>query len=91
MPLALPENLGTETDGTPSAEYCTYCYRDGRFTLDCTMEQMIAQCAEFHDQFQDEPDEASHARKPSQRCGRISPSSNAGGGITRRSSAGGDP
>lgn len=54
MPLALPENLGTETDGTPSAEYCTYCYRDGRFTLDCTMEQMIAQCAEFHDQFQDE-------------------------------------
>ena len=27
-----PEGGGTETDGSRSAEYCSYCYRDGAFT-----------------------------------------------------------
>lgn len=54
MPLVQSTDRGTCADGTPSHEYCTYCYRDGRFTRDCTMEQMIQQCADFHDQFKDE-------------------------------------
>lgn len=54
MPLTKPEDLGTEADGTANDEYCTYCYRDGHFTWDCTMEEMIEQCAQFHDQFKDE-------------------------------------
>ena len=54
MPLTKPENLGTEADGTANDEYCTYCYRAGHFTWDCTMEEMIEQCAQFHDQFKDE-------------------------------------
>ncbi|MFA7562235.1 MAG: zinc ribbon domain-containing protein [Methanoculleus sp.] len=29
MPLAGDEDAGTEADGTRSARYCTYCYRDG--------------------------------------------------------------
>jgi len=29
MPLLRDEDAGTEADGSPSAEYCTYCYRDG--------------------------------------------------------------
>ena len=54
MPLTKPENLGTEADGTANDEYCTYCYRDGHFTWDCTMEEMIRHCAEFHEEFRDE-------------------------------------
>jgi Putative zinc ribbon domain len=26
-------NLGTERDGSPSGEYCSFCYRNGAFTL----------------------------------------------------------
>lgn len=32
MPLDNPEVLGTEKDGSPSSDYCKYCYRDGEFT-----------------------------------------------------------
>ncbi len=32
MPLARDEDAGTEADGSRSAIYCTYCYRDGGFT-----------------------------------------------------------
>lgn len=31
MPLDKPELLGTEKDGSPSKEYCTYCYQNGTF------------------------------------------------------------
>ena len=32
MPLDNPELLGTEKDGSPSNEYCKYCYQNGEFT-----------------------------------------------------------
>ena len=33
MPLSKDaEGGGTEADGRKSGEYCSYCYRDGRFT-----------------------------------------------------------
>jgi hypothetical protein len=32
MPMSAKEQFGTEADGTPSKDYCTYCYRDGAFT-----------------------------------------------------------
>lgn len=44
MPLT-PDVMGTEPDGSASEHYCSYCYRDGAFTADCTMEEMIAFCA----------------------------------------------
>jgi|GEM_PF-188661 len=31
-----PEKGGTEADGTKSAIYCSYCYKDGKFTDDFT-------------------------------------------------------
>ncbi|WP_319578441.1 zinc ribbon domain-containing protein [uncultured Methanospirillum sp.] len=41
MPFASPADLGTEADGTPSAQYCTYCYQNGKFTEpDSTVDQM---------------------------------------------------
>lgn len=44
MPLANADMLGTEPDGSPSTNYCTYCYQGGHFTYDCTMEQMLEIC-----------------------------------------------
>ena len=33
MPLT-NEILGTNADGTFNEDYCTYCYKDGKFTQD---------------------------------------------------------
>ena len=32
-------------------DYCKYCFADGKFTQDCTMEQMIDFCVQFVDEF----------------------------------------
>ncbi len=39
--------FGRESDGTPNREYCSHCYRDGAFTQDVTMEEMIERCAAY--------------------------------------------
>lgn len=44
MPLTENEHLGTEKDGEVSYNYCTYCYQDGSFTDNHTMEEMIDVC-----------------------------------------------
>ncbi|TFU92277.1 transcriptional regulator [Barnesiella sp. WM24] len=49
MPLT-NDVIGTNTDGTPNEDYCIYCYKDGKFTQDMTMEQMIDHCAQFTDE-----------------------------------------
>ncbi len=41
MPLQTLEEFGTEADGDLSTEYCTYCYQNGSFTNERTMEEMI--------------------------------------------------
>ena len=42
MPMAKPDDFGTEADGSPSQEYCTYCYQKGEFVQpDMTKEEMI--------------------------------------------------
>ena len=46
MPLT-EEVLGTNADGSKNEDYCMYCYRDGHFLQDCTMEEMIEHCAQF--------------------------------------------
>ncbi len=51
MPLRKEEELGTERDGSRCSEYCCYCYREGAFTVDCTMVEMIQHCAQFADEF----------------------------------------
>ena len=30
--------LGTNADGSKNEDYCMYCYKDGQFLQDCTME-----------------------------------------------------
>ena len=39
------EHFGTEKDGSKSEDYCSYCYQDGEFTSDISMEEMIAYSA----------------------------------------------
>ncbi|MBP0981119.1 MAG: zinc ribbon domain-containing protein [Oscillospiraceae bacterium] len=43
MPLS-DEVLGTEANGAKNEEYCIYCYKDGGFTADCSMDEMIEFC-----------------------------------------------
>ena len=31
MPMQAAGDFGTETDGSPSGEYCVYCYKGGTF------------------------------------------------------------
>ena len=47
MPLVKPEDFGTESDGSPSSEYCCHCYGNGAFFVDETMEEMIETCIQF--------------------------------------------
>ena len=42
--------LGTNADGSKNEDYCIYCYKDGKFLQDCTMEEMIEHCAQFVDE-----------------------------------------
>ena len=46
--MPLKEALfGTEKGGTVNKDYCVYCYKDGSFTSECTMEEMIEICIPF--------------------------------------------
>lgn len=49
MPLT-DSDKGTNTDGSPNEDYCNYCYKDGKFIQEMTMEQMVDHCAQFTDE-----------------------------------------
>lgn len=45
MPMGSTEELyGSNADGSKNTDYCKYCFADGAFTGDCTMEEMITFC-----------------------------------------------
>ena len=45
MPMGEEVELyGTNADGSPNPDYCKYCYKNGAFTADVTMDQMIEIC-----------------------------------------------
>lgn len=44
MPLADDCFIGTDADGALNEKYCKWCFADGRFTYECTMEEMIESC-----------------------------------------------
>ncbi len=53
MPLGdAQEMYGTEKDGSLNRDYCIYCYKDGSFTGEMTMEEMIEFCIPFTQQTQ---------------------------------------
>lgn len=47
MPLVKAEDFGTHADGGKNEDYCTYCYQNGAFTGNQTMEEMIELCLNY--------------------------------------------
>lgn len=47
MPLTKHEDFGKNADGSSNQEYCHYCYTDGAFTTNESMEEMIESCIQF--------------------------------------------
>ena len=41
------DSLGTNADGSRNTDYCKYCYENGEFTQDCTMEEVIDVCVPY--------------------------------------------
>lgn len=50
MPMADDSLLGTNANGTINENYCKYCYKDGKFIDDVTMEEYIEMCSQFGSQ-----------------------------------------
>ena len=50
MPLT-NEILGTNADGSKNQEYCIYCLKDGAFTGDFTMDEMVEFCSQYVDEY----------------------------------------
>ena len=44
MPMSDLEMYARERDGSRNEDYCKYCYKDGAFQGDMTMEEMIEFC-----------------------------------------------
>jgi hypothetical protein len=42
MQMISPEDYGTEADGEKCDDYCAYCYKNGAFLENVTMEEMIS-------------------------------------------------
>ena len=50
MPLTRIEDCGTNADGSTNFDYCQYCYKDGQFLQEYTMDEMIEHCSQFVDE-----------------------------------------
>lgn len=44
MPIGDNDLKGTNKDGSKSDDYCKYCYENGEFTAQTTMEEMVEVC-----------------------------------------------
>lgn len=51
MPMTSPEEHGSNADGSANADYCCFCFKDGAFASEMTMEQMIDHCVQYLDGF----------------------------------------
>ena len=47
MPMENESVFSTNMDETKNSEYCIYCYKNGEFTQNFTMDEMIEHCAQF--------------------------------------------
>ncbi|MEI5906323.1 zinc ribbon domain-containing protein [Bacillus spongiae] len=44
MPMENEKLFGTNQDGSKNEEYCVYCYKNGVFTANVTMNEMVNIC-----------------------------------------------
>ena len=47
MPLSNDEERGTNKDGSKNTDYCVYCYKDGEFINNMTLEETIADSVNY--------------------------------------------
>ena len=47
MPITKDEDFATEADASKSLDYCRYCYENGAFITEQTMEEAIESCIPF--------------------------------------------
>ncbi len=47
MPMTEDNHFGTNADGSKNKDYCHYCFANGHFSKDETMEEMIETCVPF--------------------------------------------
>lgn len=47
MPLYTKKMRGTDSCGLTVADYCIYCFKDGGFTSDVTMDEMMKLCSNY--------------------------------------------
>ena len=50
MPLTKDDDCGHNANGGINFDYCKYCYDDGHFLQEMTMDEMIDHCAQFVDE-----------------------------------------
>lgn len=46
MPMQ-EEQYATNADGSKNDKYCSYCFENGKFTQDMSLEEMVNFCAPF--------------------------------------------
>ena len=48
MPMGAADEMnGTNADGSKNEDYCKYCFTNGDFTQNCTMDEMIEFCVPY--------------------------------------------
>jgi len=47
MPLENLEQFGTNADWSMNQDYCIYCYKNGKFIDDVSMEEYIDMCSQY--------------------------------------------
>lgn len=51
MNMNSEQDFGTNADGTKNMDYCHYCYQNGAFTRDVTMEEMMETNLKYIDEW----------------------------------------
>lgn len=47
MPIESDSQMGNESDGMINKDYCKYCYQNGQFIDNVTMDEYIEMCAQY--------------------------------------------
>lgn len=50
MPIMTIDDLGTNKDGSCNNDYCKYCYNEGKFVDDVSMDEYIEMCSQYGEQ-----------------------------------------
>ncbi len=47
MPMKSMSQFGSEKDGSTNSDYCKYCYQNGEFIDNVSMEEYIEMCSRY--------------------------------------------